>query len=290
MQDRTIKVRNTLIFVLALNWLVAIAKLIFGYIIESNSMVADGFHSFSDGSSNIIGLVGIWVASKPKDDRHLYGHKKYETFTTVGIAMLLILVCFNILRNSIVRFYNPVVPGVNIYSFMVMFITLSINIMVANYEYRRGKAINSDILISDSMHTGADIFTSLSVIIALIAVKLGYPIIDTISSVIIALFIAYVAFKILRESSKVLCDTAVIDRKKIERVVRNISNVMECHQIRTRGRKDDIHIDLHVLVREDMHIDRAHDVSHKIEEQIKKEFSGVTDVVVHLEPVKRSKR
>lgn len=286
---RADEIRRTLIYVLILNWLVAIAKLIFGYGIKSGSMVADGFHSFSDGSSNIIGLVGIWFASKPVDKSHLYGHKKYETFTAIGIALLLFLVCFNILHESIGRFHNPVTPTVNIYSFIVMFTTISINIVVAIYEYKKGKELYSDILTSDSMHTAADIFTSLSVIIALIAVRLGYPMVDTIGSVIIALFIAYIALKILRESSGILCDAAVLDSREIEKVVKDIEGVIGCHKIRTRGRKDDIHIDLHVLVREDMHIDKAHELSYKIEERIKREFTGVTDIVVHSEPY-RSKR
>jgi cation diffusion facilitator family transporter len=282
--ERTSQIRRTLVYVLILNWLVALAKVIFGYWIKSNSMTADGFHSFSDGASNIIGLVGIEFAARPADKQHLYGHKKYETFAALAIAMLLFLVCLNIIHSSIERFYHPVVPKVNIYGFMVMFITIIINIIVMVYEYRKGRALNSDILVSDSMHTQADIFTSLSVIIALIAVKLGYPILDTIGSLFIALFIVYTAFKILRNSAYILCDTAVIDIREIEKVVKEIEGVIECHKIRTRGRKDDIYIDLHVLVRDDMHMDKAHALSYKIEEQIKKRFTGVTDIVVHLEP------
>jgi cation diffusion facilitator family transporter len=158
-----------------------------------------------------------------------------------------------------------------------------------NYEFRRGKKINSDILVSDSMHTRADILTSLSVIFALIAARLGYPIIDTLTSVIISLFIAYAAFGILRDASRILCDSAAIDNRNIESVVKSVEGVIECHKIRTRGRVDDIHIDLHVLVKPDMHIDKAHDLSYKIEDTIKKEFIGVTDIVVHLEPAPRKK-
>jgi cation diffusion facilitator family transporter len=265
--------------------LVAFGKIVFGYWIKSSSMTADGFHSFSDGASNIIGLVGIRFASKPVDKDHLYGHKKYETFTAQGIAMLLILVCFNILHDSIERFRNPVTPDVNIYGFAVMFVTMLINIIVMIYEHRKGKELNSDILISDSMHTRADIFTSVSVVFALIAVKAGYPIIDTVGSLVIALLIALAAFQILRDSSRVLCDTAAIDIKEIEKVVKGIEGVVGCHKIRTRGRSDDIHIDLHVLVKPDMHIDKAHNLSYRIEDTLKKYFPGVTDIVVHLEPM-----
>jgi len=282
--DRSNEIRKVLVGVLILNWLVAIAKLAVGYWIKSSSMVADGFHSFSDGSSNIIGLVGIGLASKPVDKDHPYGHKKYETFTSIGIAILLFLVCFNVFHNSLERLRNPIAPTINIYSFIVMITTIAINIGVMRYEFRKGRQIKSDILVSDSMHTRADILTSLSVIAALIAAKLGYPIIDVIVSIIIVFVIGYAAFGILREASTVLCDSAVIDIKKIESFVKSIDGVIECHKVRTRGRADDIHIDLHVLVRHTMHIDKAHDLSYKIEDAIKKEFPGVTDIVVHLEP------
>lgn len=289
-EERSRKIRHTLIGVLVLNWLVAAAKIIFGYYTNSNSMAADGFHSFSDGGSNIVGLVGIWVAAQPVDREHPYGHKKYETFYSLGIAILLFIVCFNIFHDGIARLKMPVIPQVNIYSFIVMFVTTAVNFFVMAYEYRTGKRLNSDILVSDSLHTRADILTSFSVILALLAVKIGFPVMDAAGSLLIGGFIAYSAFGILRQSSKVLCDTAVIDTREIERVVKGIAGVEACHKIRTRGRCDDIFIDLHVLVRNDMHMDRAHELSYRIENAIKKQFSGVSDVVVHLEPLDRRRR
>ena len=287
--ERAKQIRQVLIFVLILNWLVAIAKVIVGYWTDTSSMLADGFHSFSDGASNIIGLVAIGFAARPKDEDHLYGHKKYETFASLGIAMLLILVCYNILSSSIERFFNLVVPDVNNYSFAIMFMTIAINLGVATYEYKKGKRTNSDILVSDSMHTGADILTSFSVLVALFAVRLGYPIVDPIGSLIIALFIAYAAFRILRESCRVLCDQAVLDSRQIKKVVKKIEGVIDSHKIRSRGRRDDVYIDLHVLLKKDMHIDQAHKISYKIEDEIRRSFPGVSDVLVHLEPLIGSK-
>ena len=148
----------------------------------------------------------------------------------------------------------------------------------------------SDILISDSLHTKADIFTSLSVIVTLIAVKLGFPLVDPIVTIVISLFIAYAALGIIRQSSRVLCDTvAIVDVKKITDIVLGIKGVKTCHKIRSRGRPDDIKMDLHVQVEPDMHIDKAHKISYAIEEAIKKNIPEVTDVVVHIEP-KEKKR
>jgi len=282
--ERFRKIRRILLLILLLNWGVAGAKLLCGWLIDSASMTADGFHSFSDGASNILGLIGIWIASRPIDESHPYGHMKYETLTSIGISGLLFLLCFNVVREGILRFYHPVVPQVTVSSFLVMGLTLTVNVLVVIYEMRAGKILRSDILLSDALHTRADILTSCSVIITLIAVRLGYPIFDPIASLVIAGFIGYAAVGILQESAQILSDAAAIPIEEIERLVLSVRGIRECHRIRSRGRSDDIHIDMHVLVDPDMHIDRAHELSYIIENRIKRDFRGVTDVVVHLEP------
>jgi cation diffusion facilitator family transporter len=278
------KIKNVLIVILFLNWAVALAKIAFGLITRFTSMTADGFHSLSDGASNIIGLIGITLACRPADKDHPYGHKKYETLFSLGIAALLFFVSYELLSKTVVRFHHPINPEINAGSLIVMLTTTAVNIFVMRYENRQGRLFKSDILISDSMHTKADIFTSLSVIVAIIVIKMGYPILDPIVTVMIALFIAYAAFSIARQSSNVLCDAIILDGKKIENIVLSVKGVRTCHKIRTRGREDDIHVDLHVQVDADMHVDRAHKISYEIEGAIKEAIPGVTDVVVHIEP------
>ena len=289
-EERYLSIRRVLIYILFLNWGVAAAKLFYGWVIRSASMTADGFHSFSDGSSNIIGLIGIWVASRPIDETHPYGHKKYETLTSVGVSVLLFFVCFNVVKEGILRFFHPFVPQVNVSSFLVMGISLAINIAVMIYENKKGIALKSDILISDALHTRADILTSSSVIVTLIGIRLGYPILDPIASLVISGFIAYAAIEILKESSRVLSDGVAIPIEEIKRVVLSIRGVKECHQIRSRGRADDVHIDLHVLVDRTMDVHRAHHLSYAIENKIKRDFRGVTDVVVHIEPFEKKEQ
>jgi len=279
------KIRRVLVIVLILNWAVAAAKIIYGFITHCQSMAADGFHSFSDGASNIIGLVGIHLAGQPTDKDHPYGHRKYETLFSLGIAVMLFVVAFNLAKEGLKRIYNPAMPLIDIGSFAVMIVTLAINLYVMQYERRRGIALKSDILVSDAMHTRADILTSLSVIAALVFIKMGFPILDPIVTILISIFIAYAGFEIVKKSSDVLVDSAaILDVNRIEDIVLSVKSVKTCHKIRTRGRPDDIHVDLHVQVSPDMHVDNAHKISYAIEEAIKKGIPEVTDVVVHIEP------
>ena len=284
-KSRFAKIRNTLLLILCLNWFVAFLKIVVGYMSKSQSIRANGFHSISDGFSNILGLVGIWYASQSRDKDHPYGHKKYETLAAAGIAGLLFAVSFDIVRHAIIRFFDPVIPEISLLSIMVMVVTLAINMWIVKYELAIGKKLQSDILISDSMHTRADIFLSLSVIIGMIVIRSGYPMIDPFVAVIIAFFIGHTAFEILKESSQVLCDRTALDAHVVKDVVKNIDGVSECHKIRTRGREDDIHIDLHVLLPDETPLVKSHQISYNIENEIKKNIPGVTDVVVHIEPL-----
>ncbi|MBN1405282.1 MAG: cation transporter [Candidatus Omnitrophica bacterium] len=283
-ENRFRKIRNVLLIVLVLNWLVAAAKVIYGYLTNCNSMAADGFHSFADGTSNIIGLVGISFASHPADKDHPYGHKKYETFTSLTIAMLLFIVSFNLFKSAIFRFSNPVTPEVNLISFCVMLLTLAVNIYVLYYERKKSKLLGSDILFADSEHTRSDILVSVSVIFTLFAIKAGFHMVDVLATFGISFLIAKAAVNILRESSGVLCDKSVVVSDKIREIVMRTEGVEDCHQIRTRGRTDDVHVDLHILVKKSLHVDKAHRIAETIEENIKAKMPGVTDVIVHIEP------
>src|SRR3989338_3568376 len=214
LRKRYFSIRNVLWITLILNWGVSFAKIFYGLFIKSLSITADGFHSLSDGASNIICLVGIYIASMPKDAEHPYGHKKYETFTSLGIAALLFFVSFGLLKEVAARFMRPVAIDIKPLSFVIMIVALAVNIFVMIYEYKRGKKLDSDILVADSMHTRTDIYTSLSVIAALIAVKLGFPVFDLAAGVFISVMIAICGAQIIRESSYVLCDGSAVDSKK----------------------------------------------------------------------------
>jgi len=289
MSDYFNNVRRILFWILLLNWAVALAKLAYGIITHCSSMVADGVHSFSDGATNVIGLLGIWIAAKPVDKNHPYGHKKYETFAALTVAFLLFLLALVIVHESLERLKRGLSPDVNFFSFVVIVVTMGVNIFVMVYEKNKGKALGSDLLIADALHTRSDILVSLGVIVALVSARLGYPALDSICAFIIAGFIVKTGFDIARCTTGVLCDSAALAVGELRKVAMEIKGVKECHRIRTRGRADDIHVDLHLIVDRDMPVGVAHDISDRVEEKIKRAVKGVTDVVVHIEPSPKSR-
>jgi len=282
--DYSSQVRKVLIYTLILNALVAVAKVVYGLMTNSVAMMSDGFHSVFDGTSNVIGLIGIWIASHPPDEKHPYGHKKYETLFTIIIAVMLFTTCFEILKKVYQSFHEYHKTNVTQTSFLIMLVTMGVNIFVMFYEKRKGKLLGSEFLIADAKHTKSDILVSLTVIISLIFTRMGYNRADVIVGLIIAVFIAKIGYEILKNASDVLVDTVCLDTSAIEFIVNSIEGAKGCHNIRTRGSMNSIYLDLHILVDKNMSIEASHRIADNIEEKIKKEFPSVIDIVVHIEP------
>jgi cation diffusion facilitator family transporter len=278
------KIQHVLIYVLLLNLAVAFAKIIYGSMTSTLSMVADGYHSLFDGISNIIGLAGSFIASRPPDSIHPYGHQKYETIASIFIALLLIFAGVEIFRNALNRFLTPGTPEVTAISFLVIFGTMCINYLVTRYEYNKGESLRSQVLIADSMHTKSDIYVSLSVIVSLAAIKLGFPLMDPLIAVVISFLIFRAGYRIIREGSRALLDISRIEEKEICNLVMGVEGVKGCHKIRTRGGMGDIKVDMHLLVQSDMALEDAHLIAHSVSKKLKSEYKDVSDVVVHLEP------
>ncbi|MET0165417.1 MAG: cation diffusion facilitator family transporter, partial [Vicinamibacterales bacterium] len=106
--------------VLALNVGVALAKLAFGYATGAISIVSDGFHSLTDGASNVMGIVAMRAARKPPDEDHPYGHRKYETLAAAGIFVFLLLVVIEVVQGALGRLRGGDAPDVTPASFAVM--------------------------------------------------------------------------------------------------------------------------------------------------------------------------
>ncbi|HOG46493.1 MAG TPA: cation-efflux pump [Anaerolineae bacterium] len=281
-------IRGVLLYTLALNLLVTAVKMAIGVVSGSLSVLADGFDSLLNSASNIVGLVGIAVAARPPDPGHPYGHRRFESLATAGISVLLFVTTAQLVQSAINRFRFPATPVVTLGTFAAPLVSIAVQTYVALYEYRRGRELKSQILIADALHTRADVLVSVSVVAGLIAVRLGLPAADPVLALLIAAFIAAIGFQIVRNSSRVLADTAVLDPARVEETARQVPGVQSVHRVRSRGQEDDIHLDLHVRVRPGMPVEQGHDIAHLVEARLRAEVSGLRDVVVHIEPQRSS--
>lgn len=286
-KDRFRQINRVLVIILILNVAVSAAKIILGTLTGSVSVTADGLHSLLDGTSNIVALVGVWLASRPVDAGHPYGHGKFETLTAVGIAVLLLISAFEVVTGAIRKLLSPAPFVPSGLSFLVMIATLGVNLFVVWYERSEGKRLASDVLTADAMHTASDVIVTLSVLVGLVAVRLGFAAADPIIAVVVAALIARTGFAIVRESANVLCDAAALDVKVIQDIVLSEPEVADCHDVRTRGRADDVKVDLHVTVPSDLTVLEAHELAHRLEDKVRSQLPVVSEVMTHIEPEQR---
>jgi cation diffusion facilitator family transporter len=259
-------------------------KLFLGYTTGAVSIVSDGFQSLADSAANVIGLVGMRAARKPPDADHPYGHRKFETLAAAGIFVFMLVAVFEIGRSALKHFSSAATPEVTLVTFVVMLATLAVNIGIVRYEAGEARRHNSELLLADSVHTRTDVYATIGVLISLGGVRLGYPLLDPIGGLVIAVLIARTGFEIARDTSGILADRVVIDEEDIRKVVMSVPGVLGCHHIRTRGPIDYVFLDLHVWFQADARLAEAHAVSHVVKDRLMEQYPQIADAIIHIEP------
>lgn len=279
------EVSRVLIRILVLNLIVAAAKIAFGYASGAISILSDGFHSLTDSASNIVGLVGIRVAGQPPDADHPYGHRKYETVAAAALAVFLLLMFVEVLRNAFNHLSGRAAPHtISISSFVVMLATIGVNLFVVSYESRAAGRLGSEVLMADAIHTRGDVWSSLTVIFALVGARLGWPILDPLAALVVAGFIGWAGYQIALATTRILSDRTVIAESDLKEVVLGVPGVLGCHQIRTRGSSDHVFLDLHVWLPPDMQLMDAHALSHVVKDRLMTRYPQIADAIIHIEP------
>lgn len=284
-QRRKSAILKTLWIILFLNLGVALAKYIYGLVTKSVAMQADGIHSIFDSAGNVIGIIGLSLASKPADTEHPYGHAKFETYASVLIGIFLLFAAYNIGSTAIAALMaqdSQIEVGIS--SFLLMLVSLVINLFITIIERRQAKNLRSEILEADALHTLSDALVSISVIVSLALVSFGFTKADAIVSLFVCAAIFYTAYSVFKQANASLSDRARIPYEDIALQASKIEGVDNIHAIRTRGTEGEVYVDLHMLVDPEMSVAHAHALADKLEALLKREFPQVVDVVVHIEP------
>src|SRR5262245_2875832 len=221
--SRYTEVARVLTRVFFLNLAVALAKIIFGYASGAISILSDGFHSLTDAASNIVGLIGVRAAGQPPDEDHPYGHRKFETVAAAGVTVFLLLVFVEVLRNAFNYLTGrQTAHEISVASFVVMAITVVVNLIVIWYESREAERLGSEVLRADATQTRGDVWTSFTVIAALGGARAGVPILDPLAALIVAGFIGHAGFQIAQATTRILSDRIVIAESDLAEVVMSV--------------------------------------------------------------------
>ncbi len=269
---------------LGVDLLLAASKGFYGYLTDSLGMLSDGFHSTVHALGGVIGLIGVKLAAHPPDDRHPYGYERYEPLAAMGVAFLMFIAVWKILGGVWSRVRSPVVPEVTNISFIIMVGAVIISVCLATWERRMSRRLSSAMLKADAGRVLGDTLVSMSVIAGLVAVRSGLPWLDAFVSVVVAAFIAWTAWSIVRGASRVLSDAAVADIESIARAASGVEGVRSCHQVRARGVSGMVRVDLHILVDPKMTVEESHHLAKEVKRRIRDHVGGITEVLVHVGP------
>lgn len=283
--DDAAEVRRVLLVVLAINLATAAAKLGAGAVSGSIALGADGLHALLDGSSNVVGLVGVALGSRPPDAGHPYGHRRFETLAAVLIGLFILGGLFAILdalvsvlaEGTSGPIRSPLAVGVTAAS-------VAVTLGVSRYERQRGDELHSEVLIADAGHSFSDALASMVVLASFAGGALGLRWADPIAAAIVCVLIGRTAYAILARNLRVLTDAAQLDPADVERVASAVEGVRGAHRIRSRGSPRHVHLDLHVTLDPQIPLVQAHATTHLVEAALRDAFPAVCDVVIHTEP------
>ncbi len=282
--DRHRRVRRILVWILFANLLLVVVKVGVGWVTGSLSVMGDAAHSSTDALSNVIALAASFVAAVPPDDRHPYGHGKFETLGAFMISGFLSVTCFELLKTAITRLAEGAPPPTpSTPALAILAGTMVVNIGVAYYERRKGRELGSELLNADARHTQSDVWVTLSVLIGLGLVRLGFDQADAIVAIAVAGVVAYSGYQILRATVPVLVDERAVDPGRVHEIAASVSGVETVSEIRSRGRPGDAFAELTVRVHPGTRVRDAHLIADEVERRVEGEL-GLKDVVVHVEP------
>ncbi|WP_246637634.1 cation diffusion facilitator family transporter [Crassaminicella profunda] len=285
-----LKLGNKIIRItIVLNVLLTIFKIGVGYIGASTAIIADGLHSASDIITSIGVIIGMFLASKPRDEKHQYGHEKAESIAGFFLAAILTLTGMNIGFRAIKIIYLNHYQIPHIYTGIVAFFS----IIIKEYQFRitmdAAKKLNSNAMMSDAWHHRSDAFSSIAAFIGILGARLGYGFLDPLAGIIVSIIVVKVGVEILLSSIDELMDGA-IDQEKMERIKKQIEKIDGIKSVTDfRGRKHGSKacIDIKICVDPFISVYMGHNIGEKAEKLILSEIKNAKEVIVHIDPCDR---
>jgi len=271
---------------IASNTLLIILKLVAGIISGSVSVISEAIHSGLDLLAAIIAYFSVRISDTPPDDRHPYGHGKFENVSGVIEALLIFIAAIWISYEAIEKLiHKKAVESVSI-GIVVMLIAAIVNTLVSRKLYKVAKATESVALEADALHLKTDVYTSVGVAVGLLLIWITkWHILDPIVALVVVLIILKESYELLRKAFLPLLDETLPDKElKILRSIidEHCINGIKYHNLRTRKAGNYKFIDFHLEVPEDISVKTAHEICDKIEESINSRFKH-TEVNIHVE-------
>ena len=275
------------------NLALSVIKLIAGIIAHSNAMISDAVHSASDVFSTFVVIIGIKLSSKKPDKEHPYGHERMECVAAIVLAVVLFITGLGIgvdaLKNILNGNYSDLqIPGI----LALIAAIVSIVSKEGMYWYTRyyAKKIDSSALMADAWHHRSDAFSSIGALIGIAGARLGFPIMDSIASLVIFLFIVKAAFDIFKDAIDKMVDHSCDEEteNQIRECVMKNENVLGIDLLQTRIFGNKIYVDVEIAADGSRTLQEVHNIADAVHDDIEQNFTKVKHIMVHVNPAKEN--
>jgi cation diffusion facilitator family transporter len=285
-KDRAMRVSAVSI---AVNIILSLMKLLAGIIGRSSAMVSDAIHSASDVFSTLIVIVGIRMAAKKADREHPYGHERMECVASIILAMLLALVGLGIGASGAQKiisgsYADLAVPGM--LSLVAAVISIAVKEWMFWYTRAAAKAVNSGALMADAWHHRSDALSSVGSFIGILFSRIGFPVMDSVASVVISLCIIKAAYDIFKDGLDKMVDhsCSATTEDKIRAAALAIPGVLGIDDLKTRLFGAKIYVDMEILVDGEMTLRASHAIAEQVHHQIEQQFPDCKHCMIHVNP------
>ena len=268
--------------------LLAIAKIWIGMRANSTSAVADGLESAADVIAGGVVFLGLWVAARPADDNHPYGHGRFEILAALAVGIMLVLAGVGISSRSIGRIGRDTVPP-SAFAMWPILVSLGVKSALATVKMRQGRMIDSAALIADAKNDTVDVISSTIALISLgltLYDPVGMVEADHIGGAIVGIIVGLLGLTVIRDTVYPLTDAMpepgrVDQIRRIALTVPGSEAVEKCYARKT-GMK--YHVDLHLEVNPDLTVRDSHVIAGRVHDALKHELPWIADVLIHVEP------
>ena len=286
------KVANRVSFITIIgNVVLSVLKLLAGIIAHSNAMISDAIHSASDVFSTFVVIIGIKLASKEPDKEHPYGHERLECVAAIILAVVLFITGLGIGMDALKNIINGNYSGLQVPGILALIAAIvSIVSKEGMYWYTRyyAKKIDSSALMADAWHHRSDAFSSIGALIGIGGARLGFPVMDSIASLVIFVFIVKAAFDIFKDAMDKMVDHSCDEEteKQIYDCVMKNENVMGIDLLQTRIFGNKIYVDVEIQADASYTLQEAHTIAETVHNDIERNFPKVKHIMVHVNPAR----
>jgi cation diffusion facilitator family transporter len=264
-------------------------KLFAGIAGRSGAMVSDAVHSFSDVLATFIAFLGVRLSKKEADKMHPYGHERFECVASLLLGAILLITGVGIGRAGLETIFagsykTLAIPG----TIALAAAILSIVSKEAMYWYTRhyAKVLNSPAFMADAWHHRSDAFSSVGSLIGIAGARLGFPVMDSIASIVICLFILKVSYDILKDAIVKMLDTSCGEdyETALAAYISAQEDVIQVDVLHSRMFGNKTYIDMELQVDGDLSLREAHAIAERIHDNVEAHFSDIKHITIHLNP------